>query len=63
MKHAPWPFVISLLGMAVSAAVLLLLIPSMFGPDGGQDPGVIAVPAVLVAVFAAGTLRWRPSTE
>ncbi|WP_033401592.1 hypothetical protein [Actinopolyspora mortivallis] len=56
-----WLFVTSLTGMAVSAAVLILRIPSLF--QAGErasfwGPGVLAC---LTVVFAVGALYWRPS--
>lgn len=56
-------FLISLAGMAVSAAVLILLTPSLF--DSGEQSSVwaVGVPACLTVAFAAGTLYWRPSTS
>lgn len=52
-------FIVSLVGMAVSAAVLILLIPSLFGPGEQVDIWLVGGLAVLVVAFAAGTRRWR----
>ncbi|WP_092927770.1 hypothetical protein [Actinopolyspora alba] len=56
-----WLFVVSLAGMTVSAAALMLLIPSLF--DSGEQGNFrgIGVLACLAVVFAVGMLYWRPS--
>ncbi|WP_026116018.1 hypothetical protein [Nocardiopsis kunsanensis] len=57
-----WMFVISLAGMSISAAGLMLLVPSLFGSGEQISIWPLAALACLVAVFAAGTMYWRPST-
>lgn len=54
-------FVSSLIGMAASAAVLILLLPSLF--RAGEQGSVLGLTvwAVLTLVFAVGTRYWRPS--
>ena len=56
-----WMFVLSLVGLAVSAALLILLIPSLF--HSGEQAGfwTAGVLAFLAVVFAVGTRYWRPS--
>ena len=56
-------FVVCVLGLAVSSSAVILLVPSLFEP--GQQVGgwTLGVPAALAAAFAAGGLRWRPSTS
>ena len=55
-------FVISLVGMAASAAVLILLIPSLFRSGEQVDIWLVGGLGVLAVAFAAGTRRWRPPT-
>lgn len=62
MKRA-WLFVLSLVGMAVSAAVLILLIPSLFRSDEQASVWAVAVLACLAVAFAVGTRYWRPPTS
>jgi membrane protein DedA with SNARE-associated domain len=63
MMKRKWLFVISLLGMAVSAAVLILLIPSLFREGEQTNVWAIVVLACLAMTFAVGTLYWRTSTS
>ncbi len=58
-----WLFVVSLVGMAVSAAVLILFIPSLFQSDEHGNAWTVGVLACLAVVFAVGTLYWRPSAS
>jgi hypothetical protein len=55
-------FIVSLVSMAVSAAVLVLLIPSLFRPGEQIDIWLIAGLVVLVVALASGARRWRPPT-
>ena len=55
-------FIVSLVSLAVSAAVLILLIPSLFRPGEQVDIWLVGGLAVLVVDFAVGTRRWRPTT-
>jgi hypothetical protein len=55
-------FIVSLVGMAISAAVLILLIPSLFRPGEQVDIWLVGGLAVLVVALAAGARRWRPPT-
>lgn len=57
----PWLFVISLVGLADSAAVLVLVIPSFFRAGEGGHVATAGVSATLAIAFAAGTLHWRPT--
>ncbi|GAA0988979.1 hypothetical protein ENKNEFLB_02871 [Nocardioides aquaticus] len=56
-------FVVSLLGLAVSAAVLILLIPSLFGSGEHADTWLVVGLALVAAAFAVGTRYWRPPTR
>lgn len=57
-----WPLVISVVGLALSAGVLILLLPTLFDPSGDLVSGwLLAVLAGLAVMFAIGTRRWRPS--
>jgi uncharacterized membrane protein YbhN (UPF0104 family) len=55
-------FIVSLVSMAVSAAVLILLIPSLFRPGEQVDIWLVGGLVVLVVALAAGARRWRPPT-
>lgn len=55
-------FVVSLLGMAMSASALMLCIPSLFRPGEQGSFWVLGVLACLTVAFAVGTRYWRPST-
>ena len=63
MKNMRMLFMVSLIGMAVSAALLIWLIPTLFRPDEQRDAWVYGVPAGLTAIFAVGTRYWRPATS
>ncbi|MGV8968511.1 MAG: hypothetical protein ACOH2F_19780 [Cellulomonas sp.] len=54
--------VVSLVGLAVPASVLILLNPSLFRPGEQVDIWLVGGFLVLVVAFAAGTRRWRPMT-
>lgn len=56
-------FVISLVGMAVSAAVLVWLIPTLFHSGEQRGAWVYGVLAGITAIFAVGVRYWRPSTS
>ncbi|PRW62948.1 hypothetical protein [Actinopolyspora mortivallis] len=56
-------FVVSLAGMSVSAAVLMLLIPSLFHADEQPSFWGLGVLACLTVAFAVGARYWRPSTS
>lgn len=60
-RRAITVFVVSLMGLAVSAAALVLLVPSFF--DGGStiSPWVVAGLACLAVAFAVGTLLSGPA--
>lgn len=62
MSRTRWLFVVSLVGMAVSAAVLIWLLPSLFRSGEHHTAWLYGLLAVLVAVFGAGVRRWRPAT-
>jgi len=55
-------FMVSLVATALSAAVLILLIPSLFRTGEQVNIWLVGGLAVLVVAFAAGTRRWRPPT-
>ena len=50
---------ICVVGLTVSAAALILIVPSAIESDAA--PWFVGLLAALVAVFGAGTLRWRPA--
>ena len=56
-------FVVSLLVLAVSAAVVILLIPSLLSSGEQVSAWAVGVPAFLAAVSAAGMWHWRPPTS
>ncbi len=58
----PWTFVFSLLGMAVSAAALIMLIPPIFDPGEQSNAWAAGALACLTLTLAAGALYSRPST-
>lgn len=61
MKPSPTAFfVVSLLGLAVSGAILILLVPPLFDSAGPGDYRDAALAAFMTSVFAAAALRWRP---
>ena len=55
-------FIVSLVSMDVSAAVLVLLIPSLFRPGKQVDIWLVGGLAILVVASAAGARCWRSST-
>jgi len=62
----PWPLVVCLLGLAVSSAVLLLLLPALVG-DGEGRPSLALAAAAASLAFGAGLrhlqgARRRPSS-
>ena len=59
MDAATTRFVIALGGAAVSAAVLILLVPSLLGSPGDVRLGVAGVLAILTAGFGLAARRWR----
>ncbi|KIH99629.1 hypothetical protein LP52_06960 [Streptomonospora alba] len=56
-------FVISLVGMAMSAAVLILFIPPLFRSGEQGSVWAVGVLTCLTVAFAVGTRYWRPSTS
>ena len=54
-------FLSSLIGYAVSAAVLISLLPSLFRSGEQGSVWAIGVFACLSVAFALGMLYWRPS--
>ena len=63
MMKKTWMFVMSLVGMTISAAVLILLIPSLFRSGEQASLWTVGVLASLTVAFAVGMLYWRPSTS
>lgn len=57
MKH-PWLFVTSLIGLAVSAAIVILLIPSLFRSGQYINDWLVGGLVILTA-FAVATRYWR----
>ncbi|MGO1383525.1 MAG: hypothetical protein ACTHWA_12020 [Arachnia sp.] len=55
--------VICILGLAFSAATLILLIPPLFDSGNQGNPWIMGALAVLALVCAAGGLLLRPSTR
>ncbi|NYH79667.1 hypothetical protein FHR84_003005 [Actinopolyspora biskrensis] len=58
-----WLFVVSLVGMAVSAAAVILQLPSLFHAGEQSSFWGLGILACLTVAFAAGVLYWRPSTS
>jgi len=54
-------FLVSLVGTAVSAAVLIMLIPSLFRSVDQSTVWAAGVLGCLTLVFAQGTRYWHPS--
>ncbi len=63
MTKKGWLFVSSLIGMSVSAALLIWLIPALFGSDEQRSVWVYGTVAGLTGIFAVGTRHWRPSRQ
>lgn len=57
--RSPWPFIISLALLAISASALILLMPSLFG-GGSPAPWVLGALGGLALAGATGTRRFRP---
>ncbi|GHC80269.1 hypothetical protein GCM10007079_19100 [Nocardiopsis terrae] len=55
--------VMSLVGMAVSASVLILLVLSLFRPGGQGNVWAVGALACLTVVCAVGVRYWRPWTS
>lgn len=51
-----------IIGLALTGAALILLVPPMFNPEGTNNAWLIGGLALLALVFAAGALRWKPSS-
>ena len=47
-------------GMALTGAVLILLVPSLFNSGGQSNIWLTVGLGFLFLVFAAGSLRWKP---
>ncbi|MBB5999023.1 hypothetical protein [Streptomonospora salina] len=62
MMKKTWMFVVSLLGMSVSAAVLISLIPPLFHSGEQGSVWAVGMLACLTVVCAAGARFLRPST-
>lgn len=54
-----WPFMVCILGLALSGGALILCIPPLFGPGGGPNLWVLVVLGCLALVFAAGARLWK----
>lgn len=63
MTRAKWLFVISLVGMAVGASVLILHIPSLIRSGGQGDVRAVVLSACLTVTFVVGVRYWQPSTS
>lgn len=62
MHHNARWFIVSLVGLALSAAAVILLLPSLV--DGSSDRGgLVAGLAVAAAIFAVGVRYWRPPSR
>lgn len=53
--------VISILGLAVCGATLVMLVPSFFGPGESASVWLVGTLAGLGLVFAVAARYWRPS--
>ncbi len=51
-----------IIGMAVSGAVLIFLIPSLFNSDGQSNIWIPVALGFLFLVFAAGAQYWKRSS-
>ncbi len=51
-----------IIGMAISGAVLIFLISSLFKSDGQGNIWIMVALGVLGLAFAAGARYWRPSS-
>lgn len=56
----PWRFIGSLAFFSLSAAALILLIPTLFDSGTETNFGALLVLGLLVVVFGAATVRTRP---
>lgn len=59
--QSPWPFVVSIALLALSAAVLLLLVPQLFGTGDDPAPWLLGALGGLALAGAVGTRRFRPN--
>lgn len=63
-RPSPTALAVSCLaGLSLSAAVLILLVPTLFRPDGQVHPLVLVGLAALGVVFAVGARHWRSRAE
>ncbi len=51
-----------IIGMAISGAVLIFLIPSLFNSDGQSNIWIPVALGILFVVFAAGARYWKASS-
>ena len=52
-----------IVGMAISGAVLIWLIPPVFSANGQSNFWVMGALALLFLVFAAGARYWKPAVD
>ncbi len=52
-----------IVGMAISGAVLMLLIPPVFSGNGHSSFWVMGALGLLFLFFAAGARYWKPSVH
>lgn len=55
-----WPTVTCIVGMAVSGAVLILQVPSLFTSEGTEGLWIAVVSGGLALAFAGGAWYWKP---
>ncbi|RMB60135.1 hypothetical protein [Tessaracoccus antarcticus] len=55
-------FLASIIGLALSGAVLILLIPGLFNSPGQGTLWMVSIMGVLVVLFAVGTRYWKTTT-
>lgn len=59
-RHSTWPFVGSVLTLALGAAAVILLIPGVVQGRSDVSVWALAVLAGIALVGAVGAFRWRP---
>lgn len=55
-----WPVVVCLVGMAVSGAVLILLLPTLFDDSRTIETWILVLLGVLVLGFGVGARHFKP---
>lgn len=57
----PWPFVASIVVLALSASGIILLVPGIVRSDGGQHLGLLTALVIVAVAATVGTRRWKPA--